>query len=86
LLQHLRNQSAENVVIVGMMTNMCVDSTTRVAKDFGFNCTVISDAFATTNLKIGNIEIDAKKCPQFFSGNIRIFYAKILTADEFMKQ
>lgn len=60
------------------MTNMCVDSTTRVAKDFGFNCTVISDACATTNLKIGNIEIDAKNVHNSFLATLEFSTPKSL--------
>lgn len=39
LLKHLRDRKITNIVICGMMTHMCVDATTRAAKDFGFrNC------------------------------------------------
>lgn len=35
-----------DLVLCGMMTHMCVDATTRAAKNFGFNCMVIGDACA----------------------------------------
>jgi nicotinamidase-related amidase len=35
-----------------MMTQHCVDSTTRAAKDFGFNIVVIGDACATKDLEL----------------------------------
>jgi len=47
LLEYLKENNVDEVVITGMMSHMCVDATTRAAKDFGFECTVIADAFAS---------------------------------------
>jgi nicotinamidase-related amidase len=52
LLEFLRANGVTDLVICGMMTHMCVDATTRAAKDFGFTCIVIGDACATRNLEI----------------------------------
>ena len=35
--EYLREKEVESLVITGMMTHMCVDSTTRAAKDLGYN-------------------------------------------------
>ena len=48
-----------SLVIVGMMTHMCVDSTTRAASDAGFTCTVLSDACATRHQTFEGTEIPA---------------------------
>ena len=50
LLQTLRNLDAKELVIVGMMTHMCIDSTVRAANDFGFKVTVYQDGCATLDL------------------------------------
>jgi nicotinamidase-related amidase len=42
-----------------MMTHMCVDATTRAAKDLGFNITLIGDACATKNLEINGQKVAA---------------------------
>jgi len=52
LLDYLKSNQIENLVICGMMTHMCIDATTRAAKDFGFNCTLIRDACATKDLTV----------------------------------
>ncbi|MBL8698128.1 MAG: cysteine hydrolase [Alphaproteobacteria bacterium] len=43
----LRNQGIETLVVVGMATDMCVESTARDAADRGFNVIIVDDAAAT---------------------------------------
>ena len=47
LEQRLRDSGADELVLCGMMTSMCVDATVRAAVDLGFECTVVHDACAT---------------------------------------
>src|SRR5690606_12608546 len=47
LLEHLKSVGADQLVIAGMMTHMCIDSTVRAAFDLGFACTLAHDACAT---------------------------------------
>ena len=83
LLQYLKNNNITDLVICGMMTHMCVDATVRAAKDFGFNCTVISDACATRDLKIQNEKISAKDVHYSFLAALEYFYSTIKTVDEY---
>ena len=43
---HLRSIRATDLVICGLLTNTCVESTARQAVDLGYHVTVISDAVA----------------------------------------
>jgi biuret amidohydrolase len=43
----LRNMDVETLVLVGMATDMCVETTARDAADRGFNVIVVEDATAT---------------------------------------
>jgi len=45
--QLLRNLNLETLVIVGMATDMCVETTARDAADRGYNVIVVEDAVAT---------------------------------------
>lgn len=45
------------LVIVGMMSSMCVDSTTRAAHELGYTCTVVSDACAAPDLRLGDTSV-----------------------------
>ncbi len=53
LLESLRAAEITHLVIVGMMTHMCVDSTVRAASDLGFVCQLVHDACATRDLTFG---------------------------------
>lgn len=52
LLQLLKNNKIEKLIICGMMTHMCVASTTREAFEHGFETFVVSDATATRELTL----------------------------------
>ena len=45
--QLLRNMNLETLVVVGMATDMCVETTARDAADRGYNVIVVEDAVAT---------------------------------------
>lgn len=50
LEEHLRGRSAQNLVLAGFMTHMCVNSTARAAFNAGFATTVVAAATATRAL------------------------------------
>jgi nicotinamidase-related amidase len=45
----LRRAGVDRLVIVGFFTNMCVETTTRMAGNLGFDTYLVHDACATTN-------------------------------------
>lgn len=53
LQQVLDDADVTELVIVGMMSSMCVDSTTRAAHELGYVCTVVADACAAPDLRFG---------------------------------
>ncbi|MFJ3384669.1 MULTISPECIES: cysteine hydrolase family protein [unclassified Curtobacterium] len=50
----LDDAGVSELVIVGMMSSMCIDSTTRAAHELGYTCTVVSDACAAPDLRYGD--------------------------------
>lgn len=86
LLAVLRSKNITNLVICGMMTHMCVDATTRAAKDFGFNCIVIGDACATKDLEVNGELVKAAEVQKSFLAAFSGFYASVKTIKEYLKE
>ena len=59
LLEHLRQNDVNRLVIIGMQTHMCLEAAVRAASDYGFDCIVASDACATRDLQFGGVTIKA---------------------------
>src|SRR5918912_3448904 len=60
LEDELRAWGAEELVVCGMMTSMCVDATVRAAADLGFHVTVVHDGCAAPDLEFRGVTVPAK--------------------------
>lgn len=86
LLEHLRAQNITQLVIAGMMTQMCVDSTTRAAADLGFQSLLAHDACATKALAFGGATVPAENVQAAFLAALNGLFAKVLSVDEICAQ
>lgn len=86
LLEILRNNGIEDLVICGAMSHMCIDATTRAAFDYRFNCVVVEDACATRDLIFKNKLIKASDVHASFMASLSVSYAHVLTTKETLKQ
>ena len=78
----LRAAGADEVVVCGMMTSMCVDATVRAAADLGFTVTVAHDACATMPLSFGGVDVPAPSVHAAFLAALADGYASVVpTAD-----
>ena len=82
LESRLRAAGADELVVVGMMTSMCIDATVRAAADLGFGCTVAHDACATLDLDFGGTTIPAAAVHGAFLAALGEGYATVTSADE----
>jgi nicotinamidase-related amidase len=85
LLEVLKSKGIDTLVIGGMMTQMCVDTTVRAAKDLGFECIVASDACATRDMAYGGAVVAAKDVQVSFMAALSYFFARVVTADECLR-
>ena len=86
LQDYLQEQGVSDLVICGMMTSMCVDATTRAAKDFGYNCTVIGDACAAPNLQLNGKTILGENVHDAFLAALSYFYATVVNAEDYLNK
>ncbi|HEY5590231.1 MAG TPA: cysteine hydrolase family protein [Paludibacter sp.] len=86
LLEYLQSLDVSQLVICGMMTHMCVDATTRAAKDFGFECTVIGDACATKDLEIDGQQVNSTDVQASILAALSYFYSTIKTTKDFLSR
>lgn len=82
LEQRLRDLDVEEVVVVGMMTSMCVDATTRAGADLGFSMTLVPDACAAPGLEHDGRAVDARDVHASFVAALGQFYATVTPAAE----
>lgn len=79
---HLASIDVRTLVIAGMMTHMCVDSTTRAASDEGFECVVVSDACATCDQSFAGTTVGATLVHAAFLAALDGTFATVSTLDE----
>jgi nicotinamidase-related amidase len=84
LLEALKNTGAEELIICGAMSHMCIDATTRAGFDFGFKCTIIHDACATRDLTFEGLTIPANHVHGAFMAALGMRYARVLALKEFL--
>jgi len=85
LLEFLNENGIENLIILGMQTQMCLEAATRAAHDYGFNCTVVADACATRDLKYDNIVIKSSDVHYATLSALSRTYAHIVNTEDLLK-
>jgi nicotinamidase-related amidase len=82
LAAHLRDRGIAKLVIAGMMTQMCVDTSTRAAADAGFACTLAHDACATRALAFGGRSVAAEDVQAAYMAALQGAFAKVVASDD----
>ncbi|MDR4985568.1 cysteine hydrolase family protein [Bacillus cereus] len=86
LEEQLRAKQCNTVVIVGLTTNHCVETTTRMAGNLGFTTYLVSDATATFNRKgPDGVEYSAEAIHNMTLVNLHEEFATIVTTKEVLK-
>ena len=82
LLEHLRGHGITRLVIAGMMTHMCIDTSVRAAFDLGFPCVLAHDACATKALSFNGVSVPEESVQTAFLGALNGSFAAVLPVDE----
>lgn len=86
LLETLKEQNVDTLVICGAMSHMCVDATTRAAFDLGFKCVLAENACATRNLVFQGSTINASEVHASFMAALSVPYADVISTQEIIEK
>lgn len=84
LYDELRKQNISHLVICGMMSHMCIDTSVRAARDYGFSVTVLEDACATKDLCRNGTVISADIVHNTIMASLDGVFAKVMPTQKFL--
>lgn len=82
LLDYLQLHDIKHLVIAGMMTHMCIDTTTRAACDLEFKCQVAHDACATKALTFDGVTVPAAQVQHAYMAALQGSFAEVLGTEQ----
>ncbi|MCY0147585.1 cysteine hydrolase [Hoeflea sp. G2-23] len=77
----LSSRGIVRVIIIGAMSQMCIDATARAAKDLGYDVTVVHDACAARDITFGSDTVPAAQVHAAFMGGLAGTYATLTDCD-----
>jgi nicotinamidase-related amidase len=79
---HLQSLGAKRLVICGMMSHMCIDTTVRAAKALGYEVVVVHDACATRELVWQGETLPAESVHKAFMAGLSGSFAQMTDAGD----
>lgn len=80
----LDDMGIKHLVIIGSMSHMCIDATTRAAADLGYTVKVIHDACASRDLEFDGSVMPAAHVHAAFMSALGFAYAEVLSAETYL--
>ena len=84
LLEVIRDQQITELVVCGMMTHMCIDTTVRACKDHKLKVTLLDDACATKDLNYRGTVITAETVHRTFMAALSGMFASVMSTQEYL--
>ena len=86
LKQALDAEGIKDVVVVGAMSHMCIDATSRAAADLGYATTIVEDACATRDLEFNGQTVPAAQVHAAYMSALAFAYGKVVTTSELLER
>ncbi len=86
LLDYLRQENITQLVVGGMMTHNCVDTTVRAANDFGIACIVAHDACATRSLQFGDRRVTAQDVQAAYMAALNGSFGRVMATKDILAE
>ena len=83
LQEFLKTNEATHIIVAGMMSHMCVDTTVRECQNYGYEVILIEDACTTQNLKFRGKKLPAEIVHDVFMASLDGMFAKVMTLEEY---
>ena len=75
---YLKSMEVDTLIVCGMMTHMCVDTTVRAAMDYGYGVKLVADACATMDLELDGEVIPAEQVQKAFIASLEGIFATVI--------
>ncbi|MCE1159177.1 Streptothricin hydrolase [bioreactor metagenome] len=83
--EYCKNKGIDTLVIVGMMSHMCIDTTVRAGYDLGYKIVVLKDCCATKDLKMGERVVKAEEVQIAYMAAIEGTFGEVKTVEEYIR-
>lgn len=80
----LQAQGVSEVVVIGAMSHMCIEATSRAAADLGYTVTVAHDACATMDLAFDGTTVPAAQVHAVSMAALAFGYATVTTTEQLL--
>ncbi len=83
LAERLAALGVDQLVVTGMMTSMCIDSTVRAAAERGLAVQVVHDACAAPDLELGEVKVPGAQVHAAFIAALDGNFAEVVASADF---
>ena len=83
LHESLQSNGIKRLIIIGAMSQICIDATTRAASDLGYDVTVIHDACAAKETEFKGVTVPAAQVHASFMSALNGTYAAVVDCESY---
>ena len=84
LHEYLQEKGIKILVVAGMMSHMCVDTTVRACQDYCYEVIVIEDACTTKALEFGEQKIEAETVHAVYMASLNNMFARVMKLEDYL--